>query len=131
MNQNLPQTFSKSLRLCSKKVMDEVFAKREGFSAYPFKIFYLLHDTPVDSTVQVVFSAPKRYHKNATSRNLCKRRMREVWRRNWQLLHKPVQQTGKNLAVVIVLNSRDIPPYKLTEDKILLLLSRLQKAIES
>ena len=108
-----------------------MFEKRDGFNAYPFRLFYIFHDIPSDGKIQVAFVVPKRFLKHANKRNLCKRRMREVWRRHFRRLEDLTEFKQKNLAVVLMLNSKEIPGYKLAEDKIMLLLNRLIQSAQN
>lgn len=125
---NTDNSLPKTARLRSKIVMDEMFAHRQSFNAFPFRLLYHFHEYPTAGKIQVAFSVPKRFLKHANNRNLCKRRMREVWRRHFRNLETLPELEQKNLAIVLMLNSREIPGYKLAEDKIMLLLNRLKQA---
>ena len=92
----MPQTFTKSERLCSKKILGELFKKGSmsvgTFYLFPFRVLYLL---PSDSTPErestlpaIVISVPKRAFKRAVDRNLIRRRVREAYRLNKQLLNQ-------------------------------------------
>jgi len=84
-------TFRKEERLCSKRLIDDLFRNGSSFVLYPFRVVYLIAipatenvGTPSESQesakVQILFSAPKRRFKQAVTRNLLKRRMREAYR---------------------------------------------------
>lgn len=95
----MPQTFSKSERLCSKKILGEVFKKGSAtvgtFYLFPFRVLYLLQPDPIttadrpESTVPtlpaIVITVPKRTFKRAVDRNLIRRRVREAYRINKSL----------------------------------------------
>lgn len=98
-------TFHKSERLCSKKLIAQLFIKgNRGFSRFPFRFIWVpaVLDAPVP--VQVLFVVPKRNFPNATSRNRIKRQLRECYR-----LHKPAlyQNLGSNkqIALSILFNA--------------------------
>ena len=79
-------TFKKYERLTSKKQMDDLFSSGKSSFCYPIK--FLVSDTisvPGEMT-KVLFSVPKRNIKHANKRNLVKRRMREAYRLNKQIL---------------------------------------------
>ena len=81
-DQNM-KTFSKEERLCSRKLLDQLFKNGSSFLLYPFRVSFLhLHDEAL-SPVQVVINVSKKRYKRAVDRNLIKRRIREVYR-----LHK-------------------------------------------
>ncbi len=109
----MPQTFPKSERLTSRKVIDRLFTRdkpgKSGtppaekpaadapltFYHFPFRLLYCRHDAadvpeqPVTDAAtdgqwpQVLFSVPKRVFKKAVDRNAVRRRVREAYR-----LHK-------------------------------------------
>jgi len=79
--------FPKSDRLCSKISIDKVFASGENVFAYPIKaIFYVTEPTQGVASCQVMFVVPKRKFKKAVSRNSIRRKMREAYRLNKQIL---------------------------------------------
>lgn len=87
----MKQTFDKSERLCSKKIIDRLFEKGstevKTFYLFPFKVFYIVESSPTDFTAsQVLFSVSKRNFKRAVARNLLRRRCREAYRKNKYLL---------------------------------------------
>ena len=110
------QTFSKTERLTSKRVINRLFDRNASgpaaplsVYAYPFRVLFLTHpNVPADATTnvpepgeqplpdvplpptQVLFSVPKRAFKKAVDRNLVRRRCREAYRLNKRILHKPM-----------------------------------------
>ncbi|HLL96551.1 MAG TPA: ribonuclease P protein component [Spirosoma sp.] len=86
------QTFTKSERLCSKKVLGELFKKGSAsgqpgmvqtFYLFPFRVLYLPHDPERPSSwPAIVITVPKRTFKRAVDRNLVRRRVREAYRLN-------------------------------------------------
>jgi ribonuclease P protein component len=82
MNSQLP----KNERLHSKKLIKELFDKGSSFFLYPFKVMVLDINIDIQETNQVLFSVSKKKLKKAVDRNLIKRRMREAYRLNKQIL---------------------------------------------
>lgn len=83
----MPQTFPKSERLCSKKVLGELFKKGSAsvqtFYLFPFRVFYISHDPErTEALPAIVITVPKRAFKRAVDRNLVRRRVREAYRLN-------------------------------------------------
>jgi ribonuclease P protein component len=74
-------TFHKSERLCSKKLIAQLFVKgNRGFSRFPFRFTWVpaVLDAPVPA--QVLFVVSKRNFPKATDRNTIKRQLRECYR---------------------------------------------------
>ena len=83
----MPQTFIKSERLCSKKILGELFKKGSAsvktFYLFPFRVLYMAHDPErPDDWPAIVITVPKRTFKRAVDRNLVRRRVRESYRLN-------------------------------------------------
>ncbi|NMM47258.1 ribonuclease P protein component [Marinigracilibium pacificum] len=74
-------TLSKGERLCGKKNIQELFNQGSSFYFFPFKVYYSL-PTEAEGNHSALFSVPKRLVPKATKRNLIKRRIKEVYRKN-------------------------------------------------
>lgn len=60
---------------------------------------------------QVAFSVSKRNFKLAVTRNLIKRRMRETYRLNKNVLYDYLNSAGKQLVIVIIIKGNNVPGY--------------------
>ncbi len=104
------QGFPKSERLCSQKIIKELFSKGSSLFVYPFKILYLPASEISENLVfpQVLFSVPKKNFKRAVDRNRIKRQCREIYRlyRNTLFAGENIQKSKKNppqaLAIIFV-----------------------------
>lgn len=105
-------TFKKEERLCSKKIIDKLFSEGESFLSYPLKIVYLESDLPCRYKVQAAFSVSKKNFKRAVNRNLLKRRMRESYRTNKNILYK---NCDKQVAVFFIYVGKEILEYQKIE----------------
>ena len=81
-------TFSKEERLCSKKLIERLFAGgNRSFPAFPLRVVYMplsADENPTD--VSILISVPKKRFKHAVKRNLVKRQVREAYRLNKHIL---------------------------------------------
>ena len=117
-------TFKKSERLCSKKLIKELFDKGSSFYLYPYKVLWLTHES-LEKSNQVLFSVPKRNFKRAVDRNLLKRRMREVYR-----LNKHIISSSKPKFIAYIYTAKEILPYADIELKLIGSLDRLCRKVE-
>jgi ribonuclease P protein component len=92
----MKNTLSKAERLCSKKWIEQLYKEGISFRIYPLKITILLHTHHTAFPVMMMVSSPKHFFKLAHDRNITKRRMREVYRKNkHSLLEKCVAENLK------------------------------------
>lgn len=80
--------------------------------------------------VRVLLSVPKHNMRKAVDRNLIRRRMKEAYRRNKHILYSPLSSLHQEMLLCITYNSREILPYALIRDEIIVLLHRLLKENE-
>ena len=95
----MPYTFGKEERLCSRSLMDKLYADGHRLLAFPFSVQWLA----VEGTqpCQIMIVAPKRRFRHAVDRNHVRRLTRECWR-----LRKPDFYTflqEHNLCIVLSL----------------------------
>ena len=79
-------TFRKRERLNKEKYIQELFTKGSSFYLFPFKILILVNTSEEALSHQVLVSVSKRHFKKAVDRNKLKRRMREAYRMQKELL---------------------------------------------
>ena len=112
-------TLKKEERLCSQKIIGDLFASGESFLAYPLKVVFLKTDTSQSYPVLAAFTVSKRNFKRAVKRNLLKRRMREAYRLNKHLLYDELATKNITLAMRFVYVGKDIVEYTAIEKGII------------
>lgn len=117
------QSFKKVERLNSKKIIETLFESGRSFTIAPYKVIWIKTDEKQPVQIQVAFSVPKKNFKHAVDRNKLKRRSREAYRVNKQLLYDLLG--AKKIAVMLVYVAKEINEYALIEKKINLILKRL------
>lgn len=119
-------TFNKEERLCSKRLITDLFNKGSSFLLYPYRVTYLPNDETKQPD-QVLFSVSKRRFPHAVQRNLLKRRMREAFRlQKDELLYAYVKQRSFGLILAIQYVAKEVLDYRLIHERMADVLVRLQ-----
>ena len=95
-------TFKKSERLCSKRLIDDLFdGKGKSISHYPIRIVYkVIPGAEQIAPASILISVSKRRFKHAVKRNRVKRQIREAYRKNKHLLSGTLEKyTDSNLLI--------------------------------
>lgn len=94
---------------------------RSGF-VFPFRyVWYAEADTA--PSVEVLFSVPKKFHKRANKRNLLRRRTKEAYRLQKQIIHAPAGTA--NIDMALIYSSKEILPYKNIEHAVRRILEQI------
>ncbi len=121
------QTFGKDERLHKKILIKKLFTEGVSFFVYPFRVTTLQTDFSPVPPVQILISVPKQSFKNAVDRNLLKRRIREAYRKNKQVMYKSLQEKHIKILVCFTYTAKVILPFSVIQDKIIILLQRLME----
>lgn len=78
----MKQLYSKTEKLKSKKLIDQLFNEGKSISTFPLRLVYLKTNFEGNLKVKTGVSVSKKHFKNATDRNRIKRLLREVYRTN-------------------------------------------------
>ena len=122
--------FSKNEKLKSKTAIELLFSKGKSINAFPLRVMYLKKNNSTGTMVNAGVSVPKKNIKLAVDRNLLKRRIREAYRLNNNELKIHLKKTGVEFNLMFIYTSKQILPYKEIEDKIKVILMRLNELSE-
>ncbi|MBO4905498.1 MAG: ribonuclease P protein component [Bacteroidaceae bacterium] len=117
--------FNKLQRLCSRKLIDQLFASgNRTLSAFPLRVVFMVVSPDVSDRHQVMMSVSKRLFKHAVDRNRAKRQMREAWRLNNDILLSSIPE-GQNLVCAFIWTAHEAQTSDLVHSKMRNLLHRM------
>jgi len=123
------ETFEKSERLCSTKLISGLFENGTIFYTSLFKVVWVKSPVVLPHPAQVAFSVSKRGFRLAVTRNLIKRRMREAWRKNKFLLYDSLTSENSQIVLIIIVTAKAIPDYQTIEKSVRQIISKLSLSI--
>ncbi len=124
-------TFGKEERLKSSLQIQELLKDGQSISAFPFKIFWGESEDPHQKfPSRTAILVPKRKFKRAVDRNYMKRRIREAFRQNKNLIYQPLQERDLNIKIVILLLADEFISFDRLDTGIRELLGKLADKIK-
>ena len=122
---NVPHTFGKEERLCSRKAIENLFSGgHQSVSAYPIRAIFMPSE---QAGVRIMVSVSKRYFKSAVKRNRIKRQLREAYRLQKNLLFP----LNSGLEVAFLWTSDEMLPTEKVFRKIHNILQRIHESVNS
>ena len=123
------KTFLKNERLCGETTIDKLFENGHFIKDPLFRLVWNTEEFDHKIIAQTVIVVPKKNIKNATNRNVLKRRIREAFRIYKSDLYTKIKSKQQQLALAIIYQEQEILSYKVIEEKIKLILDRLTEEI--
>ena len=120
------QKLKKTEILNHKKKIDQLFKSGNRFFIDEFQVVYSTSNS-YDNWFNILVSVPKKKIKLACTRNLLKRRIKEVIRRKKGKYILKLKDKKKHVKIAFIYNSEKVLTYKVIEEKINLILQRLLK----
>lgn len=97
-------SFKKEERLCGKTLIETLLAKGKHGNVPGMR--YLVRKNTGCGHARILISVPKKIFKRAVKRNLCKRRIREAWRKQ---KHMICSENG--IDILFMYSSKEILTY--------------------
>lgn len=124
-------TLSKEERICSKKLINELFTGNgRSMTAFPLRVVFMKR-TIVDGQPRaaMLVSVPKRYFKHAVDRNRVKRQVREAFRRNKSIITQNLTDDHEAVAMAFVWLTDEKFPSSEVENRMVRLLTRISECL--
>lgn len=124
-------TLSKEERICSKKLINELFSGNgRSMTAFPLRVVFMKR-TIVDEQPRaaMLVSVPKRYFKHAVDRNRVKRQVREAFRRNKSIITQNLTDDHEAVAMAFVWLTDEKFPSSEVENRMVRLLTRISECL--
>ncbi len=110
-------------KLCSRTDINNLFARGRSVIAYPVRCVYVVK-SEAEGDAQFLITIPKKKIRKAVSRVLLRRRIREAYRLNRDLL----PQVEGRVQMAFVWLSEETAPYSEIETKVKEILTRIATA---
>lgn len=107
-------SFSKSERLCSKTLVEELVGSELSFIKFPYRIICKDSSMPGEYPARVAISVSKRRFKRAVKRNYIKRLTREAYRLNKPDFYKELLP-GHTIDVLFIYIHNEIVTFQKAE----------------
>ena len=122
MDRKLP----KSEKLHSFGAIRRLFTEGRGGFVYPLRyMVYAEHSTNNEMSAEILFSTPKKFLKRANKRNKVRRRMREAYRLNKEILLS--SNDPRMMQVALIYSSKEVLNYTTIENATKKILETLAK----
>ena len=123
-------TFSKEERLCSKKLLTELFTNGSSFLVYPYRITWMAAEPEQIMPAQVVIGVSKKKFKRSVDRNLIKRKIKEAYRLNKsKLLYSYLISGDKKILLSLTYIGKEILEYSIIDSKLKTVFATLGKQV--
>ena len=106
-------TLTKPERLHSFGAIRRLFKEGQSGFVYPFRYMFYVEDA-AQTEAAILFSTPKKFHKRANKRNTIRRRMREAYRLNKEVL--TARLGNRRIEFALIYSSKTIHDYKFIEN---------------
>ncbi|MGM9803746.1 MAG: ribonuclease P protein component [Muribaculaceae bacterium] len=118
-------------KLCSRKLIDQMFAlKNNSIKSYPLRLIYTISDDN-GTPAKFFISVPKRRFKHAVQRVLMRRRIREAYRLNRNLLFPVLKETGKSVNISMLMIGDSITPSHVIDEHMKIALTTLADVVKN
>jgi ribonuclease P protein component len=125
-------SFGKSEKLCSKKLIEELFSNNQvnKITEHPFMLLWKEAQIESDYPAQVLIVVSKKLFPKAVHRNRIKRQIRELYRLNKHHIYQSLERQQKKVALLLMYKTRDIQETSILSNEYNKLIEKFVKNIE-
>jgi len=125
------ETFHKSERLCSRKIISELFENGNVIFSPILKVVWLVYPVPTENPAMVAFTVSKKGFRKAVTRNLIKRRMREAYRKMKHDFYSFLVSGNTRVAFIVIYKVNQLADYQIIENSMREILDKLTFQIKA
>lgn len=123
-------TFRKEERLCSRRLIDQLYERGHRLMAFPYSVQWMaVEKQPGEEPCQVLIVAPKRKFKHAVDRNHVRRLTRECYRMRKDSLYTFLKENGIGIVFSMVYIHNEAMTHEQLGHKMDKLIAALEKDI--
>ncbi len=123
------ETFHKSERLCSQKIISALFENGNIIYTSLFKLIWLISPLNLPSPAQAAFSVSKKSFRKAVTRNLIRRRMREAYRKIKFNLYSLLETEHIRITFVIIFRGNTVVDFSVVDNAMKEVIGKLSSQI--
>jgi ribonuclease P protein component len=125
-------SFGKSERLCSKKLIEELFSNQGVHRIVEHPFLLLWKESQIESVypAQVLLIVSKKLFPKATDRNHIRRQLRELYRLNKNPIYEVLEKHQKKAAILVIYKDNKIPGSTTSKQETQVLKIQYDKLIE-
>lgn len=123
-------SFSKSERLCSKTLIEELLTSELSFVKYPYRIVFKDSSLPGTFPARMAISVSKKKFKRAVKRNYIKRLTKEAYRLHKSGLYEKILP-GHTLDILFIYLDYELPSYTRVEKAMIGALKKIPAFMEA